>query len=200
MRMFVAIQLPAVVRQNLAEMLSFIVRSDRPSLRVVPPESIHLTLRFLGYVHESRIPQIKESLILAAAGLFCFKLSLGVMGAFPSLRDPRVLWIGMEGDLCTLEQLRIRIDEALEVLGWPSRDQHFLPHVTLVRIPSNLSSYTYELIRRELKTLRIPNMSFPVQKLALMQSELHPTGPRYTRLASVKLANRTHHHSQSTSC
>jgi 2'-5' RNA ligase len=180
MRVFAAIELPADVRDALAE----VHRKIRPlsqSARWVAPESIHLTLKFLGEVPESRIVMIDEALINLAWKPFT--VSVKGVGFFPGARSPRVFWAGLEAP--RMAELAIEIDARLERIGFEKEKRAFRPHITLARakesrMEASLVAAAAGLEEREFG-------SFVVDRFFLFQSTLKPSGAIYTKLKEYTL-------------
>jgi 2'-5' RNA ligase len=184
-RSFIAVELPDEVRRALAEAQKRLKR-DVTGVRWVEPASIHLTLKFLGNIAAEKVP------LIAAAAMGAVQneppLSLGVcgLGAFPNPRRPRVIWLGIEGDVERLGGLQIRLEEALEPLGFPREERAFRPHLTLGRIkdPRHPPDLT-----RVLADVTAPACnSFDVHEILLYKSDLRPTGAIYTKLQHLPFA------------
>ena len=128
MRVFIAIDLPNEIRKQLKELQ----REFRPlttSARWVVPESIHITLKFIGEVHEKRIEQIDGA--LASLTWKPFTISVHGVGFFPGSRSPRVFWAGM--DAPTMQGLTEELDARMERLGFDKEKRAYRPHITLAR-------------------------------------------------------------------
>ena len=137
LRTFVAIELPAEVRAAIAAAQAELrgALGDRAgSVRWVNPAGAHLTLKFLGDTPESAVPGVEAALRAALAGTAAFDLRTGALGCFPSGRAPRVLWLGLDGDLAPLTAARDAVEAAIAPLGWPTEARPFSPHLTLGRL------------------------------------------------------------------
>lgn len=181
-RAFIAIPLPAAMRNALAEVTArHAADLPRGSVRWVKPQAMHLTLRFLGDTAVSFLPQLQAAMDGAAGAQTIFELSTAGFGCFPNCRRPRVLWAGLAGDLTAVQALKLDLDERLAPLGWPPEERPFSPHLTLGRVKDS----------RNLQDQRwpadVPVLSLPVTALHLIRSELQPEGPRYTVLHSSAL-------------
>ncbi|MCL4369081.1 MAG: RNA 2',3'-cyclic phosphodiesterase [Actinobacteria bacterium] len=201
-RTFVAIELPGEVRQVLAELRAGLEQQARElgvarelaqTARWVRPEGTHLTLKFLGWVPEvsvgdsprrAQLGEIEAGVRRACAGVRAFQLGLAGVGAFPSLRRARVLWVGLRGDLPALAEVKDKLEQELSPLGYPTEDRQFHPHLTLARLGCGLP----EALSRVLGGgFEVPELVWKVDGLSLMRSELLRGGARYTQLALVKL-------------
>ena len=98
LRLFVAVMLPAEARETIARLIHALRAADVSGLRLVDPEGVHLTLKFLGNVDRSLLPTLTDALDAAGDGAAPFALQLSGVGAFPERRSPRVLWAGVSGD------------------------------------------------------------------------------------------------------
>lgn len=125
-RVFAAIELSAAWREYLAALAhEFKPRLDRNAVRWQRPEGIHLTLKFYGEVKPDVVPAIERSLQQAAAGSRPFTLQLNGLGIFPSPRAPRVVWVGLTGDLEALGQLQEAVEAGGAALGFAPEARGF---------------------------------------------------------------------------
>src|SRR5687767_1175400 len=118
MRLFVAIDLPAGVRAR-AEEIQKELRPAAKGLKWVDAHNFHLTVKFLGEVEPVHVAALQRELDVCAQAGTPFSLEVEGLGAFPNLRRPRVVWLGVTGDLETLRQLARRVDKSLTPLGFP---------------------------------------------------------------------------------
>jgi 2'-5' RNA ligase len=185
MRLFVAINLPGEVKREIWKAAAPL-RSRSYPVRWVAPESIHLTLKFLGQVDAVREPEILGALGRAVEGARRFRLPLGGFGAFPSARQPRVLWVGCEG-VPPLELLQHRVEREMERIGFPLEGRPFRPHLTLGRAARGARASEF----RGLEEV-IAGLSFAayvvVESADLMESHLTPEGARYVCRHAVALS------------
>lgn len=196
LRTFVAVELPADARRLIARAQGLVratLGSAADAVRWVDPAGAHLTLKFLGQTPESAVGDIEDALRRAmraelgpAAG--GFRLESSGLGCFPTNRAPRVLWLGLAGDLAALGALRDAVEAALAPLGWPTEARPFSPHLTLGRVRPEATPAERVGIGRGLGTIWPPRaLAIDVRTISLMLSETRPDGPRYTRLAEVAL-------------
>ena len=179
-RTFIAVQPPPEVRAAAAGLTDSLRRGWRASeVRWVPPENLHLTLRFLGDTEESRIGPLGACLDGVAAGARACRLTLGSLGAFPDVRRPRVLWLGLKGaGTADLRCLQRRIEKGVTGLGWEREPRPFSPHLTLGRVRPGSEPAPGEGWARA----PVPELAFPVDEVVLMRSDLRPGGARYSPL------------------
>ncbi len=191
-RSFIAIELPEEVKLGLHRLQCELRSPQHTFVKWVAPEGIHLTLKFLGNITPQKIAGITEVMKQASDGISPFQLQVTEIGAFPNLRQPRVLWIGIKGDVDKLATLQKRIDLGLASLGFAKETRAFTPHLTLARLregvpPRDCRGFG-ELVS---KTPIEVNYKFTVTSLSLMKSQLQPGGAVYSRLAEVKLPCKT---------
>lgn len=160
------------------------LRQSRAKLKVVEPHKLHVTLKFLGNVDEEMVPSIADVMRRASEGIESFTVTLRGSGAFPSLRAPRVLWVGVEDDehLITLAR---RLEEGLANLGFPREKRRFSPHITVARVKGPAGR---EELARLMEAHREEVFGKQrVEDIRLKRSQLSPEGAVYTELASVSL-------------
>ncbi len=183
-RCFVAIPLPGEVLAQIGEVSSQL-RKLSLDARFPRPEAIHLTLKFLGNVQESAIPDILKTMKERVCEYQPFEVSVRKAGAFPQLANPRVVWLGVEPEE-ELSKLQSSVEIGLVELGFEKEKRRFSPHLTLARVKSrhmiaNLMHYL------ELHGSKIELGSFLVRTVVLYRSELRPNGAVYSRLGSATL-------------
>ena len=183
MRLFVALEIPSTVRQNLATLLeSFRAITKEP--RWVWAENLHVTLRFLGEVAEAKVDAVKSALGEIRSDQ-AVALELRGLGFFPNEKHPRVFWAGMEASP-NLKKLAGEVEGAVEKLGIPREKREFSPHLTLARferprLPEALRKLITDNQQREFGSLR-------TNEFQLIQSKLKPTGAEYTTVATFQFA------------
>ena len=154
-------------------------------LRWVRPESVHLTLKFLGEVSTDAIPAIRQSLRQAAKGAPTFSVAVRGLGCFPNVTHPRVLWMGLDDPQRELLQLQQRIESTLAPLGLSMERRLFRPHLTLARARGMRVGGDFGAFLSRYKN-RIFGC-FVVSHIHLMQSDLRAQGAVHTCLHSVAL-------------
>lgn len=187
-RSFIAIELPAGVRSELGRLRDTLKRAVTCPARWVAPDSIHLTLVFLGDVGSSRIEGVKLVMAEASAESRPFELGLGGLGAFPNTLRPQVVWVGIEGDVDRLAHLQKSLEGRLDRLGFRPDARRFSPHLTLARLRDEAAPAERQRLGEVIAgTVCQADCRIPVNEIVLMKSQLTPSGPIYTRLASAKL-------------
>jgi 2'-5' RNA ligase len=180
-RLFVALDLPDEVRRSLAELIARLKPKCREA-RWVRPESMHLTLKFIGHAIADGDAQKLGELRAALAAIHSsgpVELRFRGVGFFPNERRPRVVWCGIDASR-NLAEIASEIDRALEPLGMPRENRAFVPHLTLARIepPRPLDALTREA--EELKSTEFG--SARESQFYLFESKLKRSGAEYTKL------------------
>jgi 2'-5' RNA ligase len=182
MRLFAAIPVTEPARSEALGLLGRLRETGWP-VRWVGDEGLHLTLKFFGEVAPDRLDVIAEALRYAGEGGPALPLRLDQLGAFPSRRKPRILYLGLESTPA-LELLQDRIERGGEAIGFPPEGRPFNPHVTLGRIregqrlpPKGLEAHddTFE------------HVWFTGTQVVLYESVLTPKGPRYESKLTLDL-------------
>ena len=188
-RTFVAVDLPDDVERALGEAGQRLREARIEGLRAVRPEGVHLTLKFLGDVPESRLDEVARAVSATVAGHRPFDISTGDFGAFPNTRRPQVLWVGVEGRLEPLLRLQADVDAALGALGFPTETRPYHPHLTLARLDRRMPAAARRAALDALESTGLAaGMHIPVRSVSLVESILGRGGARYARLAEARLA------------
>ncbi|GIW98201.1 MAG: RNA 2',3'-cyclic phosphodiesterase [Pirellulaceae bacterium] len=185
-RLFIGLPVSAPAASQLARLIDRL--STRiPSVRWVPPENLHLTLKFLGDTPLERIPAIHQCMESAAANIGPVAMRIESCGCFPPHGVPRVLWAGVhvEGDgLLTIYQ---RLDDGLAELGIRPESRSFHPHITLGRTTRAVAREQADL-RRVLQSTNFATHCW-AEQIVLYSSSRGQKGVEYTSLATVPLAS-----------
>ena len=189
LRLFVAVELPEETRTALGVMSGHLQNALTTPLRWTKPEGTHLTLKFLGDVAQERVGELSDALEESVAGRSPFKLRLSSPGLFPDHGPPRVVWVGLIGDLTAMGALQQGVESALEPLGFTREKRGFTPHLTLARVSNHLGQLELEGLPEAVTQAEVPPGSFTVRGVSLMQSTLRPTGAAYQRLHTAALAS-----------
>ena len=183
MRAFIAIELDQAARAALVRVLDAEQTRSR-GLRWVAPHQLHVTLKFLGDIDESRLPEIERIMCAASAAVAPFRLMLGRVGCFPSTRDPRVLWIAADDPHGNCARWLAPADEGLIALGIEPERRELTPHITLARSQNPAGSTA---IRTALKRIALPALPSEIREVVLFESTLLPTGARHTPRLRIPL-------------
>ena len=181
MRLFIAIDLPEDLRAALAgEQDRFrALSAGTRDIRWTVPESLHLTLKFLGEVSPDRVPAVTA--VLESIGPFtAFEIEVRGFGFFPDARRPSVFWAGLNAP-ANLDYLARKVDQALAALGFPREKRPFTPHLTLARFRAPRADPA--LVRQANGLEHSTVGRFAVSEYFLYESRLLPGGAKHTKVA-----------------
>jgi RNA 2',3'-cyclic 3'-phosphodiesterase len=193
MRVFVALDIDDAIRQRLQLFLDG-VRGFAPDARWVRPESVHVTLKFIGEKSTEAVAEIKQALGGIRAGVV--EISFRGYGFFPTARAPRVFWVAIEAgpQLATLAK---SVDEAVATLGIPKEEHAFSPHLTLARRggsgapgwrKGDAPNQSFQRLQEKLAAMPAPEFgTMTAREFFLYESQLGRGGSRYTKLAGFGL-------------
>jgi RNA 2',3'-cyclic 3'-phosphodiesterase len=183
-RAFIAIELPCTVKSFLNRVSSELKRCSA-DVKWVKPESMHLTLKFLGNTGRDRISLIESALRTACADRMSMNMMVNGVGAFPNLAKPRVIWVGLKDLSGGLISLAAQVEEAAASLGFEREKRSFSPHLTLGRVRSSAGSRDLiEAVRQQMET---SGPTFVADRVVLFQSVLKPSGAEYIALSAHQL-------------
>ncbi len=182
-RLFVAIAIPERVRNEMIAVQRELKPLALGDVRWAKTEQLHLTLRFLGNVPASSVEAVKQSLAAACAGAVPFHLRAEGIGFFPNERQPRVVWVGFEGDKNELTVLQMRVERRLAPFVEKPGAEKFLPHATLGRFQKYRRHKTENLLPRARELAHHVFGEWRVEDAQLFRSELSPEGARHTEVA-----------------
>lgn len=184
MRLFIALNLPAGERKRIHGSVKVLREKDLP-IRWVDHEHYHVTLKFLGEVAPDRLSDIQEALDRGVGGNQPFDLELGGFGAFPTIRRPKVLWLGAEASPA-LRCLKQDVEWALEEAGFDRDSRAFHPHVTLGRARKDAKAGAFRGLDELVAGLDY-EASVAMRTVDLMRSRLSQSGPHYSVIRSSTL-------------
>jgi len=194
MRLFIALDIDAAIRERIALFFEG-VRGFAPDARWVRPESLHITLKFIGEKPEKAADEIK--LALASVSVITIETTFRGYGFFPTPKAARVFWIGIESPP-SLAALAASVDERMAELGIAREEHAYSPHLTLARgaggsgsprwRKEDKSNRSFHYLQEKLAALPTPEFgTMTARKFFLYQSQLSPKGSKYTKLASFPL-------------
>lgn len=158
-----------------------------PATAATEPAGVlaHLTLEFLGEVASDRLAELESVGRATVVGVVPFEIELGRVGAFPSERDPRVVWVGVDRGVEPLIELRRRLRENLSRTGIPLEDRPFLAHVTWRRVRGSRDA---GIARAHLAEGRLARTAATtVDRLRLKASDLRSSGAVHRTVAEFPL-------------
>lgn len=188
-RAFVAILLTDATRRAVAAEIERLRPLSR-AVAWVPPPNLHLTLQFLGEQSDERVSEAGAALEEAAADAAPFTLALHGLGGFPGLERPRILWVGVAQGAMEARGLQSRVAAALRARDFPPESRPWHAHLTIGRIfdERRWRRETSPALSEQIR--RLGSTAFgtvPVGGIALMRSDLHPSGARYSELRAFEL-------------
>ena len=184
MRLFVALDLSVAVHEQLEEILSSL-KVVAPKAKWVPSENIHLTLSFLGEIAEERVPELVSALNSVASRHPSITLHTAPGGSFGSRHKPRVLWVGLEGDLEGLRALQHDVAQAMVAFGVEEEHREYTPHLTLARARDPRGDPTLADCLEPLA--KVEPVESESSELMLVRSHLSSKGSRYEVVHRAKL-------------
>ena len=186
-RTFIAIPVPEsvfVLQGNLKNT----IEKKTGKVRWVKRDQLHLTLKFVGDTPEESIDDVRGVMQKVSNQMTPFKIFIQGVGCFPKIERPRVMWVGLDGEIDKLNQLVTAVHDGLDPLGFPRDEKEFHPHITMARAKypqkktPDISSF--------LNTTYDP-IPFRIEKIQFISSELFPNGPVYTILGTHFFGNNS---------
>jgi 2'-5' RNA ligase len=184
LRVFLGVELSSDLRQKLADLQNQL-RGTLPKVNWVRPESVHLTLKFIGNVDVTMAEQLLTAIKPVPKSQAPITVEIQGLGVFPHIRRPRILWIGCTGDIPSLLNLMSQIEGALEPLGFPLEEKPYHPHLTLARIKHDNSKVGDVLTHSGLLEQPWNLGTLRIDRITLFRSDLSPHGAEYTALWAV---------------
>jgi len=184
MRLFVALTPPDEVRDRIREAVEPLRKGGYP-IRWIEPEGYHLTLKFLGDVREVVIPVIEKALGEVGRKTPTFPVALRGFGAFPTIRKPRVLWMGA-GPSPVLRCLKQDLEWTLAERGFEREARSFHPHITLGRAAEAEGAGAFRGLDERAGAMDV-ELHFTARSVHLMRSHLSSIGARYTSIGAFPL-------------
>lgn len=184
-RSFLAFELPLEIK-NVVVRVSEELRQSTLNARWVKVDNIHLTVVFMGNIKTEDIPAIARGVKEVCQAFGPFDLSLKGIGCFPNRRNPRVIWLGLDGDLEPMSEFRDALQGHLTDFGIKEEKRKFKPHLTLGRFrrPKKMDSKEDQLLS---KYEDISSSVCSLKELILFKSDLKPTGAVYTKVETWPL-------------
>lgn len=179
-RTFISLEIPQMIKQEVEKLQNRLKRSGG-DVRWAKPSGLHLTLKFLGRVPLPMIPSITDAIESVVTQSQFLKVRIRTVGAFPNLRSPRVIWVGLEGGE-ELIRLQAELETALSRLGFVPEDQPFKSHLTMGRVKSSRNRQALLSAIQEEEGWEGGDCE--LNEVHLMKSELHANGSVYTPLWS----------------
>jgi 2'-5' RNA ligase len=183
-RSFIAIELPEVIRtqlQNLQDNL----KTCGFKVRWVRPGNIHLTLKFLGNIDEKKMEKVGRTLKARVNQFTPLLLSAKGFGVFPGIRRPRIIWVGLGGQVSSLVALQKMVVKDLETIGYQGEKTPFKAHLTLGRVKGAIDALR---LQDAIQTFAdFESEIFLADEVFLFKSDLKPGGPVYSKLSAFAM-------------
>ena len=183
MRLFVAMELDDDVRSVLRSVQAELGRRCE-GVRWIPPEQLHVTVKFLGEVPDADVTSVAEAVTRGAAGAVPFTMELGGCGCFPPRGGVRIVWAGIQEESGALLKCVDLVEGELMRIGFSKEKRPFSGHITIGRVREDRSDGR---IRAAAEAFPFEPVPQSVSSLTLMSSVLSPKGQTYTPAARVKL-------------
>ena len=194
MRIFIALDIDDPIRERLQLFMDG-VRGFAPDVRWVRPESLHVTLKFIGNKSAEEVEQIRQALTGISAR--ATEISFRGYGFFPTAKAPRVFWVGVEAGP-QLAALAKSVDEATAALGIPKEEHAFSPHLTLARRggsgaprwrKGDAPNQSFQRLQEKLAVMSAPEFgTMTAREFFLYESHLGRGGSRYSKIARFSMA------------
>jgi 2'-5' RNA ligase len=196
MRLFVALDLEEEIRNRIQNFVNE-MHELAPDARWVNPESLHVTLKFIGEKPNSMVKQIEDTLTSIKGAPI--ELRFWKTGFFPTPRSARIFWVGIAAG-AVLEKLANNVENSLAEIGIPKEKRAFSPHLTLARArgdsgaprwrAGDKANRTFASLQQKLAELPPPDFgTMAAREFFLYRSQLSPKGSRYTKIARFPLSS-----------
>ena len=195
MRIFVALDIDEDIRSRIAKFADDL-RQHAPAVRWVKPESLHITLKFIGEKPDPAVKQVEQT--LSSIPIARFQVTFAGSGFFPTPQSARVFWIGI-AEQPSLAQLATKIDDSLAAAGIPKEQRAFSPHLTLARAgggsgapgwrKGDRPNRQFAVLQRHLEGSAAPEFgTMTAREFFLYRSQLSSKGSTYTKIARFELS------------
>jgi 2'-5' RNA ligase len=187
MRCFIAIDIDQTIRAALGDLQQQLQKNvdvKKGDVKWVKPDSIHLTLKFLGEIEEEQLVDVYDVVKDVAGRHQSFELSIESVGCFGG-KSARVIWVGAGKGKENLLQLQKDLEQQLALAGWPAEEREFTGHLTLCRVKDSKAGLKLAQTVENYRDLKLGTIS--VDSVLVYQSQLTPSGPIYTVLGEFKL-------------
>lgn len=183
-RLFIAVNLSKELVDKIKEIQKALIHSGE-GIKWVPPENVHITLKFLGAIPIDKVLSIANAVKTISAKQKVFSINIKELGCFPGRKNPKIIWIGIREEKKNMVNLARQIDNEMGKLGFPKEERDFKAHLTIGRV-------------KRLKDKQALNAAFDkfcncdfgkmeVKYISLIQSQLGREGPKYTTLYKYML-------------
>jgi len=176
MRVFIAVE---ISNEEILKKITTFQKNIKINAKPIRIDQIHFTLQFLGEIDEVKCQQVKN--VLSEISFSQFEIALNGVGGFPNLKNPRVIWVGIEKDGAKrLTQLANQVGTKLTKIGF-EKDKKFKPHLTVFRVKKKINDISS--IMKDFENTEFGSET--ITKIKLKKSVLSPKGPEYSDLLEV---------------
>lgn len=183
MRTFIAIEIPGSIKEEIISLKNNI-SEDWAKVRWAKARTLHLTLLFLGEISGESVEQAKENISQVTSKHKPFRMRLIDSGVFPNIKRPRVLWVGICGEVKEpIANLYYDLANALHFLK-PDVRKRFTPHITFGRIKN---IYEHSKLKKAIESISFETDEFPVNRIIFFKSILKPTGAVHIPISTFPL-------------
>ena len=189
-RVFVALKFPHSVLKRIQSINACI---DDRVVRKAKSSSFHLTLHFFGETEISQVKFIHSELMNNLGHLAPLKLKLDTIGSFPKSSNAKVIWLGVNGDLCELNYIQSQISKSARKLGLEIKVEKFMPHITLARVREGNKLKQKEVFLKNIKIVKKSILDSPVfegKSIVIINSVQYGNGYQYNEIGSIYLNNQ----------
>lgn len=186
-RAFIAISLPEEIKDDLGG-LQTQLRKSGIKASWTHPDTLHLTLKFLGNTNIGQIEKVKMCMENAVKAIPRHRLSASGIGAFPSVKNPRIIWAGIDGQTDVVKKMANHLEEGLyDEFGFKKEKKMYFPHLTLARTKQPV--FKKRMVRLQHLYKSFQSKDFLVSKISLYQSELRSSGAVHIKIFSTSFLN-----------
>ncbi len=188
-RSFIAIELPDGLKAALSRLEAQLKANKQQPVKWVDPNSIHLTLKFLGSVASDKMPAISRAMAETAQDIPPFNLEARGLGMFPNPQRVQVVWVGLSGETDKLCRLQQGLEMKLAQIGFAPEKRAFAPHLTLARVRDHASPQERQDIGKLIADASFElTHTIKVEAISLMRSQLTREGAIYSRISAARLS------------
>jgi 2'-5' RNA ligase len=185
MRTFIAIELDQEVKEGIFEIQK---RFSSFPLLFPKKDMLHLTLLFLGEIQDEKIGEVTQAVGIASQKIPSFNLQFSLLGVFPNLKLPKVVWIGLKGDLEILFNIVKRLKSALSQKGFVFEEERFVPHITLARVKGFVNRKIRRHLGEEVQRFgQVPYVKISCREISVFKSTPTSAGYLHTILKKIPL-------------
>jgi 2'-5' RNA ligase len=184
MRTFVSIEIPDDIKNSIEKSIGEL-KLILPHIKWVDKKNLHITLKFLGMVEDSKIGGLADSVAEVVKGFGTIKAGFAGFGMFPDQKHPRVIWVGITEGGDKLKELADKIEDKLSTEGYGEEEREFSPHLTIGRIKEKIDDEALAGFIK--KNEKASFGGFAAKSISMMKSTLMRSGPVYEEVKQITL-------------